>query len=196
MEKRNALLGAVHHRNASLRLQDSSLNGKTQAHTFVIVSDDNGGERYDWVSGESYIEELEITGASLTRLKTFFKDHVRSTDSAVGRIENARVDGGTILADVVYGSGQSEQDIKRKYDEGILTDVSIGYEINNYEVDENPNGLDVVRVTSYDIFELSAVGIGFDQGANKRGVTMGDEKDIEARVSKLEAQFGISIQGE
>lgn len=197
MEKRNALLGQVHHRHATVRLKkESDTQTKPNTHTFTIVSDDNGGMRYDWYSGESYLEELSIEGGSFESLNTFFKDHNRSVDSAIGRIENVRVDGGTIMSDVVFGTGADEQSVHRKYTEGILTDVSIGYQINKYEVEERDGEPDVVTVTDYEIFELSAVGIGFDKGAKKREVILEDESEVLARVEELEARFGITYKDE
>lgn len=194
MEKRNALHGVVHQRQATVRLEATTGDTKPNTHTFVMVSDDNGGMRYDWYSGESYVEELSIEGGSTENLRTFFKDHNRSVDSAVGRIENVRVEGGTIISDVVFGSGDNEQSIHRKYSEGILTDVSIGYQINGYSVEERDGEPDLVTITDYDIFELSAVGIGFDKGAKKREVILGDEDESEvlARVEALEAFYGIT----
>lgn len=194
MEKRNALHGVVHQRQATVRLEATTGDTNPNTHTFVMVSDDNGGMRYDWYSGESYVEELSIEGGSTENLRTFFKDHNRSVDSAVGRIENVRVEGGTIISDVVFGSGDNEQSIHRKYSEGILTDVSIGYQINGYSVEERDGEPDLVTITDYDIFELSAVGIGFDKGAKKREVILGDEDESEvlARVEALEAFYGIT----
>ena len=183
-------MGQVHNRNAQLITRK---DGEANTHSFILVSDDNGGMRYDWYSGESYEERLDIDGGSFGSLNTFFKDHNRSVDSAVGRIENVRVEGGTIKGEVIFGSGEAEQSIYRKYDEGILTDVSIGYRINKYEVEERDGESDVVTVTDYDIFELSAVGIGFDGGAKiERSVTLEDEAEVMARVEALEAFYGIS----
>ena len=189
-QKREALVGQVHNRKATFVREADS---KDNTHTFVMVSEDNGGMRYDWYSGESYEERLDISGGSFGSLNTFFKDHNRSVDSAIGRIENVRVDGGTIKGEVTFGSGEDEQSVYRKYDEGILTDVSIGYRINKYEVEEREGEADVVTVTDYDIFELSAVGIGFDGGAKiERSITLEDEAEVMARVEALEARFGIS----
>jgi len=193
LEKRDALLGEVHYRKASFDRRKDPLVPKVNTHSFIFVSEDNGGMRYDWWSGESYEEVLTIEGGSTKSLNTFFKDHNRSVDSAVGRIENVRVEGGTIGGDVVFGTGEDEQSIYRKYDEGILTDVSIGYRINKYEVEEKEAEPDIVTVTDYDIFEVSAVGIGFDGGAKiDRSIVLDDEEEILARVEKLERRFGIS----
>ena len=102
------------------------------------------------------------------------------------------MDGGTIISDVWFGSGTDEQNIWRKYDEDILTDVSIGYQINKYEVEEREGEPDLVTIIDYEIFELSAVGVGFDNGAKKREVVLEDEGEVLARVEALEARFGIT----
>jgi len=198
--KREALKGVLHARAESMT--PSTHKEDDRKLTFTIISPNNDGMRYDWYSGDSYIERLDANGANSERLNTFFKDHNRSVDSAVGRIENVIVDGGTIRGDVVFGSGEDEQSIYRKYDEGILTDVSIGYRINKYEVEERSNEPDLVTVTDYDIFEVSAVGIGFDAGAKaqRSGLTEDGmtEAEMEQRISALEEIFGISTpkQGE
>ncbi len=190
LEKRNALNGETHYRQATFlgRADDES----TSKLSFIFVSEDNGGTRMDWWSGDTYEERLDVNGGSTESLNTFFKDHDRSVDSAIGRIENVRVDGGTIKGDVTFGSGEDEQSIYRKYNEGILTDVSIGYRINKYEVEERDGEQDVVTVTDYDIFEVSAVGIGFDSGAKNQRNSETDDEQLIAKVEELEQFFGIT----
>jgi len=150
--------------------------------SFVMVSDQNEGIRYDWWEGEYFTERLEPKGAITDSLNTFFKDHDRSVDSAIGKVSNVRVSDKSVTADVTFGSDDAAQSILQKYREGILTDVSIGYEILEYETAVRENELDSVTVTSYRIKELSGVGIGFDKFAKKRSI----ERDInkEPMVNK------------
>ncbi|MGB3751879.1 MAG: Mu-like prophage major head subunit gpT family protein, partial [Arcobacteraceae bacterium] len=70
-----------------------------------------------------------------------------------------------LKGDVVFGTDKESDSIFRKYAEGILTDVSIGYKVNTATIEERKNETDIVTVTDFDIRELSAVGIGFDKGA-------------------------------
>lgn len=190
MEKRNALLGVVRNRQGGVKtLTNPTTN--TNQHSFILVSNDNGGMRYDWMSGETYIEQLSVSGASFEKLNTFFKDHNRNVDSAVGRIDNVRIEDEQLVGDVIFGTGEDEQSICRKYSEGILTDVSIGYAINKYEVEERDGEADIVTVTDFEVFELSAVGIGFDANAKKRNEDI-DNEEIEARVRQLELDFNIT----
>jgi hypothetical protein len=188
-EKRSALLHNTKTRVASFVTPPTA---KDNTISFTMVSDDNGGTRYSWDTGELYEERLDPAGAGFESLTTFFKDHERSVDSAIGRVKDVRVEGGTVIGDVIFGSGAAEQDVYRKYTEGILTDVSIGYRINSYKVEERENEMDLVTVTDYDIFELSAVGIGFDAGAKARTAEeLPVSGEVIERVEALEKAFGI-----
>lgn len=164
---------------------------------FILISKENEGERVDWWSGEKYIERLEVEGAKWDRLKTFFKDHDRSVDSAIGRVENVRIEDGELKADVIFGSTPDAIAVFEKYRDGILTDVSIGYKVNAIRVEEKSDEPDVVTITDFEIRELSAVGIGFDKGAtigrNLEGGDMTPEqlqrmRELEALKERSEEQ--------
>jgi len=159
---------------------------------FILISKNNEGERTDWWTGEKYIERLDVTGANTERLKTFFKDHDRGVDSAIGRVENVRVENGELKADVIFGSSPEAEAIFEKYRDGILTDVSIGYLVNTVTIEERKDEPDIVTITDFDVLELSAVGIGFDQGATvgrQHNTQQGEDMTPEqiARLRELEA---------
>ena len=187
LNKREALKGVTQTRAAQI----STKKGDDGTLTFVMVSDKNDGERFDWGSGQFYVERLSIDGANTKSLNTFFKNHDRGVDDAIGKVTNTRKQDGQLLADVSFDDDGLS--IKRKYENGTLTDVSIGYRINKYEVEEREAELDLVTITDYDIIELSAVGIGFDSGAKHTGresnLNIGEEemlKELMARLAELE----------
>ena len=193
LNKREALKGQSQTRGVSVSVSRKKDEVNDNTLSFVFVSDDNAGQRFDWGSGEYYSEVLDIAGATSERLNTFFKNHMRDVESAIGKISNVRTEDNQLIGDVTFGSDEGSQNIFRKYSEGILTDVSIGYEIRDYEVTRGAeNEQDTVTVTNFDIFEVSAVGIGFDGGAKKRvkeddiGSPKMDEKQLE-RLAELEA---------
>ena len=132
-------------------------------HSFIIVSDDNGGMRYDRWSGEEYIEILDVNGADTSNLRTFFQNHSTQVQDALGRIQNIRTEFGEIKADVFFGRDGGS--IFQKYEEGILTDVSIGYTVDDYTVEEREGQPPLVTVTKFKILETSSVGLGFDRNA-------------------------------
>lgn len=187
LNKREALKGVTQTRAAQISTQ----KGDDGTLTFVMVSDKNDGERFDWGSGQYYIERLDIDGAKTETLNTFFKNHDRGVDDAIGSVKNVRKQDNQLLADVSFDDDGLS--IKRKYENGTLTDVSIGYRINKYEVEEREAELDLVTITDFDIIELSAVGIGFDSGAKHTGresiSNIGEDemlKELMARLAELE----------
>lgn len=160
---------------------------------FTFISNDNGGTRYDWMEDAYYTEVLDINGANTDNLNTFFKNHIHDVDSASGKISNIRVENNELIGSVTFGSDVESQALLTKYKEGILTDVSVGYEIKDYTVEKRSaaNEQDLVTVTNFDIFEVSAVGLGFDGGAKKRSINLNEDskmdKELLERLAKLEA---------
>lgn len=191
--KKDLLRNQTRTRSIGCIAQRGSEEGQDSTLTFTFVSNDNAGVRYDWGTGEYYNEILDVNGADTSRLTTFFKDHVRNVDGAIAKVSNTRVDNGQLIGDVTFGSDADSQRVFTKYAEGILTDVSIGYEIRDYKIEKGAtNERDNVTVTSYDVFEVSAVGIGFDKGAKKReeelnGGTLEMNEKLMARLALLTA---------
>lgn len=185
VDKRDALVHQTKTRTVETRV--ASQEGYDRTLSFTFISSDNDGLRYDWWSGESYVERLLPEGADTTRLRTFFKDHELRVDNAIGKIDNVRVENGELVGDVTFGSDPQSQSIYEKYRDGLLTDVSVQYQINAYTVEERDGEADLVTVTDYEVFEVSAVAVGFDRGAKKRkqGETMPEE--IKKRIEELEA---------
>lgn len=170
-------------------VDSSSINEENRTISFILVSEQNEGERYDWWTDEVFIEKLAVNGARYERLKTFFKDHNRSVDSAIGRVENIRLEDGKLKADVVFGTDEASLKIFRKYADGILTDCSIGYRILATTIEERKGEPTLVTVTEFEIFELSAVGIGFDKGA-----TVGRELNLNTGDDSMNEQLRKELE--
>ncbi|NPA63613.1 MAG: hypothetical protein GXO16_01440, partial [Epsilonproteobacteria bacterium] len=187
MKKKYKLEGKEIQRRVSPNVQ--LIDEEQRKIPFILISKDNEGERVDWWNGEKYIERLDVNGAKWDRLRTFFKDHKRSVDSAIGKVENIRIEDGELKADVIFGSSPDAIEIFEKYRDGILHDVSIGYRVNAITVEERAGEPDVVTITDYDILELSAVGVGFDKGATIGRNLEGGEMTPEQleRLRELEA---------
>lgn len=175
------LKGTIHNRVATLRLKPD-----TENMSFTFVSPNNSGKRHDWETGELYEELLSIEGASFDRLNTFFTDHSRKSTSAIGKVLNTRVENGEIVGEVKFGRDEVAQAVKGRYEDEILTDVSIGYRINKYDVKKRDDDIDLVTVTEYEIIEVSSVGFGFDDGAKKREKEQEDMLGRQ-RIAELEA---------
>ena len=68
----------------------AEINMESRSVPFILISENNAGERYDWWNDEVYIEELDVNGANYKSLRTFFTDHNPSVDNAIGRV-NCRI---------------------------------------------------------------------------------------------------------
>lgn len=170
-------LGTIHNRAVA---QINLINEETRTIPFILVSNDNGGLRYDWWEDEIYEEVLIPSGATFDRLNTFFKDHRMSVDTAIGKVTNIRLEDRQIKADVIFGSDNESQTIFNKFREGILTDVSIGYSIQDTKTTKRDKDYPLVEVTRFDIHELSAVWKGFDKNAKVgRSADINLEKEVE-----------------
>ena len=179
-----------------LTLDTKLIDNEKRMIPFILISRDNAGERYDWWKDEVYIEKLDVDGANYERLKTFFKDHIRSVDSAIARVDNIRVEDSELKADIYFGTDDVSDQVFRKYQDGILTDCSISYKINTVTVEERKDEPDIVTITDFDIRELSAVGIGFDPGATvgrNQKITLGDNSMNEKLRQEL-AELKKSVE--
>lgn len=172
-----------------LPVDRSLINEKTRTVPFILISQENEGERYDWWKDEVYIEKLDVNGAVFSRLKTMFKDHYRSVDSAVARWENIRVEDGQLKADAVFGTDDDSEKIFRKYVDGILTDCSIGYKILTSTIEERKDEPTLVTITSFDIYEASAVGVGFDKGATVGRNEEKFKKEVNSMNEELRSEL-------
>lgn len=159
--------------------------------SFIIVSNNNACRRFSFDLG-LYEEELDIKGADFSELKTMFIDHEPSALNAIARVENVREEAGELVCDCVFGSDAKSAEIFKKYEEGILSDVSIGYQVLSEELDKEAKPIKSY-VKAFKIFELSAVWKGADKFAKKREEEQNDLKkarfqyDFRANALKIKA---------
>ncbi|EDP3641355.1 peptidase [Campylobacter jejuni] len=166
-----------------------SVSEENMSLSFVMVSNSNACLRFDWELGD-YIEELDVKGARFENLKTLFKDHKPSVDNAIARIENIRIENNELVCDCIFGKDEKSLDIFKKYQDGILSDVSIGYRVLKQVVDKKSSPKRVL-VTEFEIFELSAVWKGADKNAKKRFEEDEEKKKIKALSEARERELKL-----
>ena len=169
------------------------IDKKARKISFILVSDENEGIRKPCCE-EPYIEKLDVNGAIVSNLRTFFKAHNRSVDSAIGKIDNVRVEDNKLKADVTFGTTQDADVVFQKYRDGILTDVSFGYSIRKYEIDDSGD-IPVVTITEFEIDEVSAVGIGFDRGAKvgREAELINEEIEVNPETENKQREKGENV---
>lgn len=145
----------------------------------VVFTTGAAVKRYDWWADRHYLEELEVTpeAVRLDRLNggaPFLRDHYASTDSTIGVVErgSAKIENGRGTATVRFppaGVDENADKIFEKIRAGVLTSVSVGYRTHAViETRSTDGGLDVIRSTDWEPYEISAVAMPADTGAQFR----------------------------
>jgi hypothetical protein len=164
-------------------------------------------------SGKGIVEEvLRADGAQFgTQLPLIDGHNTTSTDNIRGSVRDIRLEGNRVVGRVAFAetdAGNRAWDLLRQ---GHLTDVSIGYRVNNWEdIPANSarivNGLEYrtgprpLRVTtSYTIREVSLVPVGADQAAKFRAdatttgdVNMAEETAVEQTAGETAVRSEVS----
>jgi hypothetical protein len=172
-----------------------SANDDERKMSFVFISKNNAGERYDWWEGQKYIEEIDIKGVDFKECNTFFKDHDYCVDNAIGRIENIRIENEELVGDVIFGEDEESKKIYTKYKERILTDVSVGYFVNDIKETKKKGEPTHVLITKAKLAEVSAVWRGFDRNAKaKRDYEQKQEEEMRAAALAQGRQRNIDLK--
>lgn len=128
--------------------------------------------RVDFWTGRAYYEELSLDDGAvdLGRLNAgapLLDSHMnRAIENVIGVVERAWIDGSEGRATVRIDAG--EADILRKIKDGILRNVSVGYAVRKYQIEEGD--IPVYRAIDWEPMELSMVAIGADAGAGTRAL--------------------------
>lgn len=170
----------------------SSVNEETRSVELVWTT---GADvrRYDWRNGGYYWERLKVDEKSidLSRLRNgaplLAQHNQYSLSGQIGVIESARVEGGRGFAVVRFSKRDDVEPIWQDVKDGILRNVSVGYEQNKLrDTTEERDGIPVREVTRWTPHELSLVSIPADAGAQVReapdhdGAAVDDTEDNTA----------------
>lgn len=142
--------------------------------------------RVDFWSGERYVESLAVDEKSirLSRLNNsapFLHAH-RSTrlEDVLGVVEpgSARVENGIGTARVRFSQRAEVEPVLKDIQDGILRNVSVGYEVHKYQKTEREGRPTELRAVDWEPFEISAVPMGADDGAKIRAAAEADVRAI------------------
>lgn len=104
-------------------------------------------------------------------------------DDQVGVVESARIDPDKFgRASIRFGKSERAEEIFRDVQDGIRTQVSVGYAIHKME--QTQDTPPVYRVTDFEPYELSIVSSGADQAV---GVGRDAEQTFQTEITKLRA---------
>jgi len=188
----------------------STINRETRSLEFVATTEDPV-LMFDWERGEYVPEVLLAKGISMSKQVPLLDTHSRYSVSAVlGSARNKVVEeeNKLVSATAFFSKVKEGEDAFTKYEEGHLTDFSVGYRVNAKTYVEKGKTAEIggrtfkgpVNVaTSTTIKEISCCPIGADKKAkvradlpnqiNKSGETdMTDEE--KAKLEALEGNVG------
>lgn len=186
-----------------------SLSYDEEAHTVDLVFSTGAPvRRRDWRTGDYYVETLDMSPAAvrLGRLNAgapFLDTHDDSgLRSVIGSVVpgSARIEGGKGVARVQLSRADEHAGIVANIIAGVIRNVSIGYANHRIEVTENATGDDDWRVVDWEPYEISAVPIPADAGAQIRGADGNElatrrERTRATTISKLAEETGLRELG-
>lgn len=140
-----------------LSLRAASVDEGTRS-VEAVLSTDNPVRVFDWRRYEPIDEVLVTSGAQLPSRIVMLDAHFRwSNDSVVGSIREIRVEGNQIVGRLYFAEGPKdspEERIWQKVRQGHITDVSVGYRVDDY-VDIPPGTTQTVGGRTYTARKLT-----------------------------------------
>lgn len=131
--------------------------------------------RFDWWEGRYYDEELSMdTGAvDLTRLESgnaaVLADHgTWSIRNQIGVVDSASIESGEGRAVIRLSEREDIAGIVGDIRAGIIRNISVGYTVQRYQIDEKPGEVPVYRAIEWRPHELSFVTVPADASASTR----------------------------
>lgn len=163
----------------------SSLNEESRT-VDVVFATDTPVLRYSWMREEYYEEVLDMNGADLSRAVRglpVLNNHETWGDvgeNVIGRAENIRKENDKWLATVRFSKRSNVQGMIEDVRDGIITDISFGYSVNQIERMEKQDADKYRRymIRSWTPSEISFVTIPADPRAGVRSQN-GNEYDPE-----------------
>ncbi|KWV42122.1 hypothetical protein AS026_21170 [Rhizobium altiplani] len=166
-----------------IRLPQLSRNAEVRAASFneadntidVVWTTGAAVRRVNWIDGE-FDEELVVSPSAirLDRLNAgapFLDTHgTWSLADVIGSVVkgSARIEGGVGVAKIRLSTAADAIDRVAKIKEGSVTNISVGYRIHAVEKTEREGRIPVHRVIDWEPWEISAVPIPADPGAQIR----------------------------
>lgn len=132
--------------------------------------------RFDWWTGERYLEELDLNPSSVRMDRMNAGASVLAShnqwdlNAVVGVVERASLDGKAGTALLRFADDEDSDKVFRKVDQKILRFVSVGYIVHRYQKTDAPQagGLPTWRAIDWEPCEISIVAVPADPGAQVR----------------------------
>ena len=127
------------------------------------------------------ILDHSITSVNMDRLNNaapLLFNHDR--DVVIGVVEYAKIENRRGVALVRFGNSEKAKEVFSDVVDGIMKNVSVGYQINEMELASKSDGVETYRVTNWQPFEISIVSVPADQS-----VGVGRSNELEEQEIKI-----------
>lgn len=147
----------------------------------VSVSSDEPYERYYGTEILNHTPEAIDLSRVVNGASPLLYNHDR--DALIGKVSNPQLRNGKLYVDMKFSQSEVGQQMLADLKDGILTECSIGYEVNKFEVDE---GEETYTATRWTLYECSLVSIPADYsvGVGRATEEGGTEVEIETTPKK------------
>lgn len=132
-----------------------------------------GFEKLNFSSGNVRLERMKTGGQLLDN---------HDVNRRLGRVEDVWIEGGRGYARVRFSRSSLASEVFEDVIDGIVSNVSFRYKINDLKLENTREGADYYRVDDFDVLEISLVSIPHDYSV---GIGRGREKIDTERIDKL-----------
>ena len=141
----------------------------------VIFATETAVRTFDWDEGA--IDEVLICNSlngDLGRLNSgapALDNHNRygsTAESVVGVVSDARFENGKGVAKIRFGSSESDTELMEKVRDGIVTGVSVGYNVYEYQVTRSEGKRPLYEATKWEATEISFTPVQADKNSRVR----------------------------
>jgi hypothetical protein len=154
-----------------------------------VISTGAAGRRWDWRTGEEYIEELDVSGCNLSRIVEagpLLLDHDASIESVAGRFFEARVEDSKIWGRAKISERAKILDMTADIVSGVIGCDSVGYTVEREEIIKEDGQLERRVAREWTIWEVSLVAIPFDAGASTRSAAQPQQRQENTGMSQTQ----------
>lgn len=155
----------------------------------VVFATETPVKRYDWNRDRYFNEVLDISGDSINMERLLAGMPVLDSHSSyklndiIGVVESATIDESTKEARAVLRLSEEDKDkdVVSKIKKGIIRNVSVGYRVDEYTINEENKEIPEYRATRWTPTEISFVAVPADFNAGVRS----EEKNQEFNLINI-----------
>lgn len=109
-------------------------------------------------------------------------------DLVIGVVEYAKIENKRGIALVRFGNSEKAKEVFSDVVDGIMKNVSVGYQINEMELASKSEGVETYRITNWQPFEISIVSVPADQTVGVGRANELEEQEVKILNQKKEVK--------